>query len=39
MPRSTWRKGRTMIISATAIYVAAILTLIMAGFIAVAVED
>jgi hypothetical protein len=39
MPRSTWRKGRTMIISATAIYIAATLTLLMAGFIAVAVED
>jgi hypothetical protein len=39
MLRSTWRKGRPMIISATAIYVAAILTLLMAGFIAVAVGD
>jgi hypothetical protein len=39
MPQFVWRKGRIMIISSTAIYIAATLTLLIAGFIAVAVED
>jgi hypothetical protein len=39
MPRSAWRKGRPMIMSLTAIYIVGTLTLLIAGFIAIAVED